>query len=134
MKNKLSVEDFKRTKNLFDSFNIIINDFEKEYLNYDYKKYTKKEDLRIIKEYRFNSLVLIKKIEDFFNSQDDADNKILFTSKDHSLIYKALFAVNNYLSNKVGLIILHNDDFANNIIKEIEKNNTAVFNLTEIIQ
>lgn len=57
-----------------------------------------------------------------------------FTSQDHNLLYRILFAVNNNLTSKIGLIMLSNDDFANNIVKETEKNNTAVFNITEMMQ
>jgi len=57
-----------------------------------------------------------------------------FTSQDHNLLYRILFAVNNNLTSKIGLIMLSNDDFANNIVKETEQNNTAVFNITEMMQ
>lgn len=56
-----------------------------------------------------------------------------FTSQDHNLLYRILFAVNNNLTSKIGLIMLSNDDFANNIVKETEQNNTAVFNITEMM-
>ena len=134
MKNKLIVEDLITIRKLFDSFSVIINDFEKVYLNYDYKKYVKKEDLKLLKEYKKSSELLAKKIEDFFEKVEVEEEYMNhFTSKDHNLLYRILFAVNNNLTSKIGLIMLSNDDFANNIVKETEKNNTAVFNITEMM-
>lgn len=130
MKNTLNVEDLKTIKELFGSFNNIIDDFEKTYLNYEYKKYVKKEDINILNEYRSNSALLLKKIENIFN---DNNERISFTSKDRSLIYRILLTVNTSLSNNVGLVMLSNDEFANNIIKHTEKNNVAVFNITEMM-
>lgn len=134
MKNKLIEKDLITIRKLFDSFSDIINDFEKVYLNYDYKKYVKKEDLKLLKEYKKSSELLAKKIEDFFEKEDEEENMNHFTSQDHNLLYRILFAVNNNLTSKIGLIMLSNDDFANNIVKETEKNNTAVFNITEMMQ
>lgn len=130
MKNTLNVEDLKTIKELFGSFNNIIDDFEKTYLNYEYKKYVKKEDINILNGYRSNSALLLKKIENIFN---DNNKRISFTSKDRSLIYRILLTVNTSLSNNVGLVMLSNDEFANNIIKHTEKNNVAVFNITEMM-
>lgn len=130
MKNTLNVEDLKTIKELFGSFNNIIDDFEKTYLKYEYKKYVKKEDINILNEYRSNSALLLKKIENIFN---DNNERISFTSKDRSLIYRILLTVNTSLSNNVGLVMLSNDEFANNIIKHTEKNNAAVFNITEMM-
>ena len=90
----------------------------------------KNEDIKTINDYRTDSALLLKKIENAFNSDDKNHN---FTSKDRNLIYRILLTVNTYLSNNVGLIMLSRDDFANNIIKDTEKNNTAVFNITEIM-
>lgn len=135
MKNKLIEEDLITIRKLFDSFSVIINDFEKVYLNYDYKNYVKKEDLKLLKEYKKSSDLLAKKIEDFFEKvklEEEYMNH--FTSQDHNVLYRILFAVNNNLTSKIGLIMLSNDDFANNIVKETEKNNTAVFNITEMMQ
>ena len=121
-------------RKLFDSFSDIINDFEKVYLNYDYKKYVKKEDLKLLKEYKKSSDLLAKKIEDFFEKVEIEEEYMShFTSQDHNLLYRILFAVNNNLTSKIGLIMLSNDDFANNIVKETEQNNTAVFNITEMM-
>lgn len=128
--NKLKVEDLEIIKQLFSSFNRIVDDFEKTYLKYDYKKQVKNEDIKTINDYRTDSALLLKKIENAFNSDDKNHN---FTSKDRNLIYRILLTVNTYLSNNVGLIMLSRDDFANNIIKDTEKNNTAVFNITEIM-
>ena len=61
MKNKLIEKDLITIRKLFDSFSDIINDFEKVYLNYDYKKYVKKEDLKLLKEYKKSSDLLAKK-------------------------------------------------------------------------
>lgn len=134
MKNKLIVEDLITIRKLFDSFSVIINDFEKVYLNYDYKNYVKKEDLKLLQEYKKSSELLAKKIEDFFEKVEVEEEYMNhFTSHDHNLLYRILFAVNNNLTSKIGLIMLSNDDFANNIIKETEKNNTAVFNITEMM-
>lgn len=134
MKNKLIVEDLITIRKLFDSFSDIINDFEKVYLNYDYKNYVKKEDLKILQEYKKSSELLAKKIEDFFEKVEVEEEYMNhFTSQDHNLLYRILFAVNNNLTSKIGLIMLSNDDFANNIVKETEKNNTAVFNITEMM-
>ncbi len=134
MKNKLIVEDLITIRKLFDSFSVIINDFEKVYLNYDYKNYIKKEDLKLLQEYKKSSELLAKKIEDFFEKVEVEEEYMNhFTSKDHNLLYRILFAVNNNLTSKIGLIMLSNDDFANNIVKETEKNNTAVFNITEMM-
>lgn len=134
MKNKLIVEDLITIRKLFDSFSVIINDFEKVYLNYDYKNYIKKEDLKLLQEYKKSSELLEKKIEDFFEKVEVEEEYMNhFTSKDHNLLYRILFAVNNNLTSKIGLIMLSNDDFANNIVKETEKNNTAVFNITEMM-
>lgn len=136
MKNKLIVEDLITIRKLFDSFSVIINDFEKVYLNYDYKNYIKKEDLKLLQEYKKSSELLAKKIEDFFEKvKVEVEEEYMnhFTSKDHNLLYRILFAVNNNLTSKIGLIMLSNDDFANNIVKETEKNNTAVFNITEMM-
>lgn len=136
MKNKLIVEDLITIRKLFDSFSVIINDFEKVYLNYDYKNYIKKEDLKLLQEYKKSSELLAKKIEDFFEKVEvEVEEEYMnhFTSKDHNLLYRILFAVNNNLTSKIGLIMLSNDDFANNIVKETEKNNTAVFNITEMM-
>lgn len=72
----------------------------------------------------------MKKIENIFN---DNNERISFTSKDRSLIYRILLTVNTSLSNNVGLVMLSNDEFANNIIKHTEKNNVAVFNITEMM-
>lgn len=130
MKNTLNVEDLKTIKELFGSFNNIIDDFEKTYLKYEYKKSVKKEDINILNEYRINSALLLKKIENIFN---DNNERISFTSKDRSLIYRILLTVNTSLSNNVGLVMLSNDEFANNIIKHTEKNNVAVFNITEMM-
>lgn len=130
MKNTLNVEDLKTIKELFGSFNNIIDDFEKTYLNYEYKKYVKKEDINILNGYRSNSALLLKKIENIFN---DNNKRISFTSKDRSLIYRILLTVNTSLSNNVGLVMLSNDEFSNNIIKHTEKNNVAVFNITEMM-
>lgn len=135
MKNKLIEKDLITIRKLFDSFSDIINDFEKVYLNYDYKKYVKKEDLKLLKEYKKSSDLLAKKIEDFFEKVEiEEEYMIHFTSQDHNLLYRILFAVNNNLTSKIGLIMLSNDDFANNIVKETEQNNTAVFNITEMMQ
>lgn len=134
MKNKLIVEDLITIRKLFDNFNVIINDFEKVYSKYDYKNYVKKEDVKILQEYKKSSELLAKKIEDFFEKEDEEENMNHFTSQDHNLLYRILFAVNNNLTSKIGLIMLSNDDFANNIVKETEKNNTAVFNITEMMQ
>lgn len=135
MKNKLIEEDLITIRKLFDSFSVIINDFEKVYLNYDYKNYVKKEDLKLLKEYKKSSELLAKKIEDFFEKVElEEEYMNHFTSQDHNLLYRILFAVNNNLTSKIGLIMLSNDDFANNIVKETEKNNTAVFNITEMMQ
>lgn len=135
MKNKLIVEDLITIRKLFDNFSVIINDFEKVYLNYDYKNYIKKEDLKLLQEYKKSSELLAKKIEDFFEKVEVEEEYMNhFTSKDHNLLYRILFAVNNNLTSKIGLIMLSNDDFANNIVKETEKNNTAVFNITEMMQ
>lgn len=135
MKNKLIEKDLITIRKLFDSFSDIINDFEKVYLNYDYKNYVKKEDLKILQEYKKSSELLAKKIEDFFEKVEVEEEYMNhFTSQDHNLLYRILFAVNNNLTSKIGLIMLSNDDFANNIVKETEKNNTAVFNITEMIQ
>ena len=135
MKNKLIVEDLITIRKLFDSFSVIINDFEKMYLNYDYKNYIKKEDLKLLQEYKKSSELLAKKIEDFFEKVEVEEEYMNhFTSQDHNLLYRILFAVNNNLTSKIGLIMLSNDDFANNIVKETEKNNTAVFNITEMMQ
>lgn len=128
--NKLKAEDLEIIKQLFSSFNRIVDDFEKTYLKYDYKKQVKNEDIKTINEYRTDSALLLKKIENAFNSNDKNNN---FTSKDRNLIYRILLTVNTDLSNNVGLIMLSKDDFANNIIKDTEKNNTAVFNITEIM-
>lgn len=134
MKNKLIVEDLITIRKLFDSFSVIINDFEKVYLNYDYKNYIKKEDLKLLQEYKKSSELLAKKIEDFFEKVEVEEEYMNhFTSKDHNLLYRILFAVNNNLTSKIGLIMLSNDDFANNIVKETEQNNTAVFNITEMM-
>ena len=134
MKNKIIVEDLITIRKLFDSFSVIINDFEKVYLNYDYKNYIKKEDLKLLQEYKKSSELLAKKIEDFFEKVEVEEEYMNhFTSKDHNLLYRILFAVNNNLTSKIGLIMLSNDDFANNIVKETEKNNTAVFNITEMM-
>jgi len=134
MKNKLIVEDLITIRKLFDSFSVIINDFEKVYLNYDYKNYIKKEDLKLLQEYKKSSELLAKKIEDFFEKVEIEEEYMShFTSQDHNLLYRILFAVNNNLTSKIGLIMLSNDDFANNIVKETEKNNTAVFNITEMM-
>lgn len=134
MKNKLIVKDLITIRKLFDSFSVIINDFEKVYLNYDYKNYIKKEDLKLLQEYKKSSELLAKKIEDFFEKVEVEEEYMNhFTSKDHNLLYRILFAVNNNLTSKIGLIMLSNDDFANNIVKETEKNNTAVFNITEMM-
>lgn len=134
MKNKLIEKDLITIRKLFDSFSDIINDFEKVYLNYDYKKYVKKEDLKLLKEYKKSSDLLAKKIEDFFEKVEIEEEYMShFTSQDHNLLYRILFAVNNNLTSKIGLIMLSNDDFANNIVKETEKNNTAVFNITEMM-
>lgn len=134
MKNKLIEEDLITIRKLFDSFSVIINDFEKVYLNYDYKNYVKKEDLKILQEYKKSSELLAKKIEDFFEKVEVEEEYMNhFTSQDHNLLYRILFAVNNNLTSKIGLIMLSNDDFANNIVKETEKNNTAVFNITEMM-
>lgn len=134
MKNKLIVEDLITIRKLFDSFSVIINDFEKMYLNYDYKNYIKKEDLKLLQEYKKSSELLAKKIEDFFEKVEVEEEYMNhFTSQDHKLLYRILFAVNNNLTSKIGLIMLSNDDFANNIVKETEKNNTAVFNITEMM-
>lgn len=135
MKNKLIEKDLITIRKLFDSFSDIINDFEKVYLNYDYKKYVKKEDLKLLKEYKKSSDLLAKKIEDFFEKVEIEEEYMShFTSQDHNLLYRILFAVNNNLTSKIGLIMLSNDDFANNIVKETEQNNTAVFNITEMMQ
>lgn len=134
MKNKLIVDDLITIRKLFDSFSVIINDFEKVYLNYDYKNHVKKEDIKTLQEYKKSSELLAKKIEVFFESQEEIDYMNHFTSKDHNFLYRVLFAVNNSLTSKIGLIMLPNDDFANNIVKETEKNNAAVFNITEIMQ
>lgn len=134
MKNKLIVDDLITIRKLFDSFSVIINDFEKVYLNYDYKNHVKKEDIKTLQEYKKSSELLAKKIEVFFESQEEIDYMNHFTSKDHNFLYRMLFAVNNSLTSKIGLIMLSNDDFANNIVKETEKNNAAVFNITEIMQ
>lgn len=135
MKNKLIEKDLITIRKLFDSFSDIINDFEKVYLNYDYKKYVKKEDLKLLKEYKKSSDLLAKKIEDFFEKVEIKEEYMShFTSQDHNLLYRILFAVNNNLTSKIGLIMLSNDDFANNIVKETEQNNTAVFNITEMMQ
>jgi len=134
MKNKLIEKDLITIRKLFDSFSDIINDFEKVYLNYDYKKYVKKEDLKLLKEYKKSSDLLAKKIEDFFEKVEIEEEYMShFTSQDHNLLYRILFAVNNNLTSKIGLIMLSNDDFANNIVKETEQNNTAVFNITEMM-
>lgn len=134
MKNKLIEKDLITIRKLFDSFSDIINDFEKVYLNYDYKNYVKKEDLKILQEYKKSSELLAKKIEDFFEKVEVEEEYMNhFTSQDHNLLYRILFAVNNNLTSKIGLIMLSNDDFANNIVKETEKNNTAVFNITEMM-
>lgn len=136
MKNKLIEKDLITIRKLFDSFSDIINDFEKVYLNYDYKNYVKKEDLKILQEYKKSSELLAKKIEDFFEKVEvEVEEEYMnhFTSQDHNLLYRILFAVNNNLTSKIGLIMLSNDDFANNIVKETEKNNTAVFNITEMM-
>lgn len=135
MKNKLIEKDLITIRKLFDSFSDIINDFEKVYLNYDYKKYVKKEDLKLLKEYKKSSDLLAKKIEDFFEKVEIEEEYMShFTSQDHNLLYRILFSVNNNLTSKIGLIMLSNDDFANNIVKETEQNNTAVFNITEMMQ
>lgn len=135
MKNKLIEKDLITIRKLFDNFSDIINDFEKVYLNYDYKKYVKKEDLKLLKEYKKSSDLLAKKIEDFFEKVEIEEEYMShFTSQDHNLLYRILFAVNNNLTSKIGLIMLSNDDFANNIVKETEQNNTAVFNITEMMQ
>lgn len=135
MKNKLIEEDLITIRKLFDSFSVIINDFEKVYSNYDYKNYVKKEDVKILQEYKKSSELLAKKIEDFFGKVElEEEYMNHFTSQDHNLLYRILFAVNNNLTSKIGLIMLSNDDFANNIVKETEKNNTAVFNITEMMQ
>ena len=135
MKNKLIEKDLITIRKLFDSFSDIINDFEKVYLNYDYKKYVKKEDLKLLKEYKKSSDLLAKKIEDFFEKVEIEEEYMShFTSQDHNLLYRILFAVNNNLTSKIGLIMLSNDDFANNIVKDTEQNNTAVFNITEMMQ
>lgn len=135
MKNKLIEKDLITIRKLFDSFSDIINDFEKVYLNYDYKNYVKKEDLKLLKEYKKSSDLLAKKIEDFFEKVEIEEEYMShFTSQDHNLLYRILFAVNNNLTSKIGLIMLSNDDFANNIVKETEQNNTAVFNITEMMQ
>jgi len=134
MKNKLIVDDLITIRKLFDSFSIIINDFEKVYLNYDYKNYVKKEDVKILQEYKKSSELLVKKIEEFFEKEEDEEYINYFTSQDHNLLYRILFAVNNSLTSKIGLIMLSNDDFANNIVKETEQNNTAVFNITEMMK
>ena len=136
MKNKLIEEDLITIRKLFDSFSVIINDFEKVYSKYDYKNYVKKEDVKILQEYKKSSELLAKKIEDFFEKVEEEVEEDMnhFTSKDHNLLYRILFAVNNNLTSKIGLIMLSNDDFANNIVKETEKNNTAVFNITEMMQ
>lgn len=134
MKNKLIEKDLITIRKLFDSFSVIINDFEKVYLNYDYKNYIKKEDLKLLQEYKKSSELLAKKIEDFFEKVEVEEGYMNhFTSQDHNLLYRILFAVNNNLTSKIGLIMLSNDDFANNIVKETEKNNTAVFNITEMM-
>ena len=134
MKNKLIEKDLITIRKLFDSFSDIINDFEKVYLNYDYKKYVKKEDLKLLKEYKKSSDLLAKKIEDFFDKVEIEEEYMShFTSQDHNLLYRILFAVNNNLTSKIGLIMLSNDDFANKIVKETEQNNTAVFNITEMM-
>ena len=134
MKNKLIEKDLITIRKLFDSFSVIINDLEKVYLNYDYKKYVKKEDLKLLKEYKKSSDLLAKKIEDFFEKVEIEEEYMShFTSQDHNLLYRILFAVNNNLTSKIGLIMLSNDDFANNIVKETEQNNTAVFNITEMM-
>ena len=125
MKNKLIEKDLITIRKLFDSFSDIINDFEKVYLNYDYKKYVKKEDLKLLKEYKKSSDLLAKKIEDFFEKVEIEEEYMShFTSQDHNLLYRILFAVNNNLTSKIGLIMLSNDDFANNIVKETEQNNS----------
>lgn len=137
MKNKLIEEDLITIRKLFDSFSVIINDFEKVYSKYDYKNYVKKEDVKILQEYKKGSESLAKKIEDFFERKEESEEEDYmnnFTSQDHNLLYRILFAVNNNLTSKIGLIMLSNDDFANNIVKETEKNNTAVFNITEMMQ
>lgn len=137
MKNKLIEEDLITIRKLFDSFSVIINDFEKVYSKYDYKNYVKKEDVKILQEYKKGSELLAKKIENFFERKEESEEEDYmnnFTSQDHNLLYRILFAVNNNLTSKIGLIMLSNDDFANNIVKETERNNTAVFNITEMMQ
>ena len=106
MKNKLIVEDLITIRKLFDSFSVIINDFEKMYLNYDYKNYIKKEDLKLLQEYKKSSELLAKKIEDFFEKVEVEEEYMNhFTSQDHNLLYRILFAVNNNLTSKIGLIM-----------------------------
>lgn len=80
MKNKLIEKDLITIRKLFDSFSDIINDFEKVYLNYDYKKYVKKEDLKLLKEYKKSSDLLAKK-----------NRRFLWKSRNRRRVYESFY-------------------------------------------